>query len=94
MTKKAAAEQWAYIYMNGLERDADGSITEGCGLPLRLSNASDAAEISWTFNDRQAIPDGDLYFRPKESGTLKAHIVWKDGSEETIMKEIIISTEE
>ena len=91
MTKKAAAVQWAYIYMNGMERNADGSIKEGCGLPLRLSNAADAAEISWTFNDRPAVPDGDLYFRTKESGTLKAHIIWKDGSEETILKEIIIS---
>lgn len=93
MTKKAAAVNWPYIYMNGAERRSDGSISAGSGTPLIVSNASDAAEISWTFNDSPAVPDGDQYYRFSENGVLKAHIIWPDGAEETIMKEIIIGKE-
>ncbi len=94
MTKKAPAIGWPYIYLNGVARNSDGTIPEGEGIPLVVTNASDAAEITWTFNDRPAAADGDLYFRTNESGTLKAHIIWPDGTEETILKEIIIGKED
>ena len=90
MTKKTAAIGWPYIYMNGVTRNSDGTIPAGSGLTLFVSNAADAAEITWTFNDNPVVADPDLYYRLNESGTLKAHIIWPDGSEETILKEIII----
>lgn len=94
MTKKAASVGWPYIYMNGVPRNSDGSIPEGCGIPLIVSNAADAAEISWTYNGKPAVADGDLYYRISGSGTLEAHIIWPDGAEETIVKEIIIGKED
>ena len=93
MTKTLPDIGWPYIYLNGVSRNSDGTIPEGEGIPLVVTNASDAAEITWTFNDRPAAADGDLYFRTNESGTLKAHIIWPDGAEETILKEIIIGKE-
>lgn len=89
MTKKAPSIGWPYIYMNDTVRNDDGTIPAGSAITLLVSNAADAEEIKWTFNGRPAEADGDLYYRITESGTLKAHILWPDGAEETIMKEII-----
>lgn len=94
MTKKAASVGWPYIYINGVERRGNGSFAAGSALPLRVINAADAAEINWTFNGNTVTTDGDFYYRVTENGTLKAHIIWEDGSEETIMKEIIIERED
>ena len=80
--------------MNSVARNSDGTIPSGSRLPLRLTNSSDAELISWTFNGKPVTVDGDMYYKVRESGTLKAHIIWKDGSEEVIMKEIIIGKEE
>ena len=94
MTRKSPAVNWPYIYMNSVARNSDGTIPSGSRLPLRLTNSSDAELISWTFNGKPVTVDGDMYYKVRESGTLKAHIIWKDGSEEVIMKEIIIGKEE
>jgi hypothetical protein len=63
-------------------------------IPLRVSNAADASEITWTFNGKAIPTDMSLYYKVKENGILKAHIVWEDGAEETVMKEIILGQEE
>ena len=94
MTRKSPAVSWPYIYMNGVPRNSDGSIPPGSPLPLRISNASDAMEINWTFNNREISPSGDLYYKVTENGTLKAQIIWKDGTEDTIIKEIRLGKEE
>ena len=94
MTRKSPAVSWPYIYMNGVERNSDGTIPYGSPLPLRASNASNAAEIHWTYNGRPIEVEGDKYYKVKENGTLKARIIWKDGTEDTIIKEIILGKEE
>jgi hypothetical protein len=94
MTRKSPAVSWPYIYMNGVPQNSDGSIPPGSPLPLRVSNASDAMEINWTFNNREIYPSGDLYYKVTENGTLKAQIIWKDGTEDTIIKEIRLGKEE
>lgn len=94
MTRKSPAVSWPYIYMNGVKRNRDGTIPYGSQLPLRLSNASNAAEINWTYNDKPIYVDGDKYYKVLDNGTLKAHIIWKDGTEDTIIKEIILGKEE
>ena len=93
MTKKSPAVDWPYIYMNAVAHNSDGTIPYGSPIPLRVSNAADASEISWTFNGRPISAGGDLYYRVSENGSLKAHILWKDGREETIVKEITIGKE-
>lgn len=94
MTKKAPAVSWPYIYLNGVERNADGSFPAGTKLPLWVSNAADEAMTEWKFNGKPVSAEDDMYFRVSESGILKVHITMEDGREETIVKEIIIREEE
>ena len=94
MTRKSPAVDWPYIYMNGVPKKADGTIPYGSPAPLRVYNASDAAEISWTFNGRNIAVEGDQYYKIVESGILKAHIIWDDGREDIVVKELILSKEE
>lgn len=94
MTRKFPAVSWPYIYMNGVRRNSDGTLPYGSPLPLRVCNASNAAEIHWTFNDRSISVEGDKYYKVREDGTLKARIIWKDGTDDTIIKEIRLGKEE
>lgn len=91
MTKKRPPVDWVYIYMGGIERNDDGTFPIGTGFPLRLHNASDAETINWQYNGQEIMPAGDGFFRPAESGTLEAKVVWPDGSEDIIIKEITIT---
>ena len=93
MTRKSPAVNWPYIYMSSVTRNSDGTLPYGSRLPLRLTNSSDAEHVSWTFNGKPVTVDGDMYYKVHESGTLQAHIIWKDGSEEIIVKEIIMGKE-
>lgn len=94
MTRKSPAVSWPYIYMNGVRRNSDGTLPYGSPLPLRVCNASNAAEIHWTFNDRPISVEGDKYYKVGKDGTLKARIIWKDGTEDTVIKEIRLGKEE
>ncbi len=94
MTKKNPSVAWAFIYINGAVKNSDGSMPEGVKLPLRVYNAEDAAKIEWTFNGKPSGVGGDGYFTVSSSGTLKAHIYREDGSEEIIVKEIVIKKED
>lgn len=93
MTKKVPAVTWPYIYMGSIVKDSEGRIPYGTGLPLRVYNATDAAEIVWTFNDKPVNAFEKGYFHVYENGTLKAHITFEDGSQTVIMKEIFIGEE-
>ncbi len=93
VTKRKPTIDWPYIHLSGTERHSDGSFPVGAKLPLRVYNATDASEITWTFNGSRIKPGGDGYFTIKQGGTLKAHIIWENGSEEVLMKEIIIKEE-
>ena len=94
MTRKSPSVSWPYIYMTGVRQNADGTIPEGSPLPLRVCNAAGAAEIIWSYNGREISVDSDQYYKVKEDGTLKAHIIWEDGTEETIIKEFRIEKED
>ena len=89
MTKKNPAVDWPFIFMNNVGKTESGRIAKGARLPLRLGNASDAASISWTFNGSPVTAGGDGYFKVSENGTLKAEIIFPDGSETVIIKEIV-----
>jgi hypothetical protein len=94
MTRKSPSVSWPYIYMTGVRQNADGTIPEGSPLPLRVCNAAGAAEIIWSYNGREISVDSDQYYKVKEDGTLKAHIIWEDDTEETIIKEFRIEKED
>lgn len=89
MTKKAPTVSWPFIYMGSTAKDSEGHIPAGTEIPLRTYNTGNAAEVSWTFNGTPVDAERTGYFTVSESGTLKAHIIWDDGSEEVILKEII-----
>ena len=89
MTKKNPAVEWPFIYMNNVGKTESGRIAKGARLPLRLGNASDAASISWTFNGSPITVGSDGYYTVTGNGTLKAEIIFQDGSETVIIKEIV-----
>lgn len=90
MTKKKPAVDWPYIHIPQSELNEDGTFCSDARLPLLVYNASQAAEIRWTLNGKTITRQGNGFYPVSEDGTLKAHILWEDGSEEFIEKEIII----
>ncbi len=89
MTKKSPGVEWPFILIGGVRKNSDGTLPVGGKIPLRIGNRENAAEIRWEFNGEEIKPGGDGYFTVEKDGMLKAHIIWEDGSEETLMKEII-----
>ena len=77
-----------YIYFGEASRTEDGSFKKGTIIPLRVFNSSEAESVRWSFNGSSAKRDEELYFKLTTSGTLKAYVTWKDGSEEVIIKNI------
>ena len=94
MTTKASTVEWPYIFVGKNRANEDGTFAAGTRIALMAYNASEAAEITWSFNDRKINPEGDGYYTITESGTLKANIFWEDGSHDTIVKKINVSSEE
>ena len=92
MTKKAPSVRWSYIYFGNARRNSNGTFLYDSRIPLKVYNATKAKEITWTFNDEEITAEGDNYFSLPGSGTLTARIIWDDGSEEILRKEITIST--
>ena len=88
MTKRKQNPAYPYIYLANVERTESGAFPVGARLPLRLFNARDAKEIRWTFNGDPVTVGTDCYYTIVRKGTLRAHILWEDGSEEVVMKEI------
>ena len=88
MTKRKQSAAYPYIYLANVERAENGAFPVGARLPLRLFNARDAKEIRWTFNGSPITVAADCYYTIVRKGTLRAHIIWEDGSEEIVMKEI------
>ena len=94
MTKKAPAVDWPYIHFGNARRNIDGTFPPGARIPLKVMNAQDAAQIRWTFNEVEIAVDGDFYYGLESDGVLKAHIIWEDGSEDTVIKEITLMPSE
>lgn len=94
MTSKAAPVDWPYIFVGKNKALEDGSYAQGTKIALMVYNASQAEDIRWTFNDEEIAPEGDGYFTLENSGTLRAHVSWEDGSEDIIQKKINITDAE
>ena len=93
MTKRRQDKGTPYMYLANVDRSESGAFLIGTKLPLRLFNAQDAKEIWWTFNGNPVSVGKDCYYTVLRKGTLRAHIVWEDGSEDIVMKEINIEEE-
>lgn len=93
MTKKNPAVSWPYIYINPSLKNPDGSFAAGTQIPLRVYNSGDAAEIIWTFDGMPVKYPASGYYPIVKSGVLKAEILWEDGGETVIEKELVIGKE-
>lgn len=82
MTKRKPAVDWPYIYIS------DNSVDKSKGLVLHVVNASEAAEVIWSYNDEDITSDLSHKLYPIEDGTLKAEVIWKNGSKDIIIKNI------
>ena len=90
MTRKKPAVEWPFIHF-GSGMEEDGTFKQNAKIPLKVYNAEEAQEITWMLDKKVISRDKDLYYKITTGGTLKAHIRWKDGSEEMLIKKIIIS---
>lgn len=69
------------------QRNDDGSFRKGKSVPLSLLNAEGALYVEWFFNEK--VIDADADFKPSASGTLKAVLTYRDGTEVTVSKRIV-----
>ena len=90
MTKRNQGIDCPYIYLVNVKRAEEGTFPMGAKLPLKLFNAHKAKEIRWTFNGSPIEVEADCYYTVTCKGTLRAHVLWEDGSEEIVLKEINI----
>ena len=70
------------------DRSGDGSFKAGKAVPLSLDNADGAVSVKWFFNGEEI--DGRSEFETSDSGMLKAVLTYKDGTQVTVSKRIII----
>ncbi|MBQ0077388.1 MAG: hypothetical protein KBS55_01980 [Bacteroidales bacterium] len=77
-----------YIYLNDVDRTADGSIRKDARIPLMVYNAPDAESVRWTFDGVEIGPDALGMYTVKVSGVLRAEVLWPDGSTDVIVKYI------
>ena len=89
-TKSSYSGTYPYIILSGAERGSDGSFAKGTEIPLRVCNATDAEGVQWYFNNSEIAPSDDGYYHLKKSGTIRAEVIYSDGSKDVIVKEIIV----
>lgn len=90
MTKVYRSGTYPYIYLSGTSRNADGSFLSGTKIPLRIFNATQVAEVRWYLDGKRISAEEDGYYTISREGTLQAVILYEDGTQEMIVKEIRI----
>ena len=78
----------AYIFLP--EANSDGSFPAGTEIPLHVNNARDVLYVNWSFNGNPIRTGGNGCYKLTGSGSLKAEITRNDGSQDFIIKEIIV----
>lgn len=71
-------------------RNPDGSYRPSAKVRLRIRNAPDAELIVWSFNGHSLTLDANGFWTIPESGRLKARIIGGDGSEDIVIKQIVV----
>ncbi len=90
LTKVYRDGTYPFIYLTGTQRNVDGSFPAGAKIPLRIFNATGVAGVEWYLGDERIETGDDGYYTITRGGTLKAVIMYEDGSTEQIIKEISI----
>ncbi len=88
ITKVYRNDSHPYIYLKGSDRKADGRFEKGAKIPLRVFNAPEVSEVKWYFNGRRITTGPDGWYTITEEGTLKAEVIYDDGSTDVMTKEI------
>ncbi len=81
---------YPFIYLNGVDRNSDGSFRRGARLPLVVYNVHDSYGVDWFFDGRKVEPASSGYYIVESSGELRAEIHGADGSTDVLYKEIIV----
>lgn len=89
-TQPYRAGSFPFIMLDSPGRNDDGSFKPSSPLKLKVRNAPEAEEITWTFNGRPVTTGADGLWTIPSEGTLRARILWKDGSEDILIKKIIL----
>ena len=84
------ADSYPYIYLKDVERGSGGTFAPNAPLSLRVYNAPDAREVTWSFEGKPVRPGKDGYYHLAGSGLLKAVITYPDGSIDIITKQVIV----
>ena len=90
MTKRKSSALWPYIYFNDLSDSPDGSFKKGDTIPLHVVNATSATSVEWYFDDGPIDTGKHSMFKVTDSGTICAKVRWRNGSCDTIIKEISV----
>ena len=89
-TLSQRAGMFPFIYLKGADRDEDGCFKKGCRIPLQVFNAAGASEIRWFLGSVPISAGDDGLYTITAPGTLRAEILWEDGSSDIIIKEIAV----
>jgi len=87
-TKSYSDDNLPYIYVEGAEKNSDGTFKKGCSLSLRVYNAIDAEGVVWYYDGQKISVVPDFHYYPSKSGILKAEVVYSDGKKLIITKQI------
>lgn len=71
-------------------RNPDGSYRPFAKVRLRIRNAPDAELTVWSFNGHSLTLDANGFWTIPGSGRLKAKIIGGDGSEDIVIKQIVV----
>ena len=63
-------------------------MSEGGRIPLRVYNAADVDYVQWTLDGKAVKTGYDGYFTLPPAGELRAHVHYKDGREEILVKRL------
>lgn len=90
MTLSNLDEAYPYISFRDVPRTADGVISRGTRIPLRIGGISGYDGVTWSLDGEEIGVGPDCYYTTERSGRLRADIAFKDGSHEIIVKELVV----
>lgn len=89
-TTKRLYNNYPFIFLNNVERQESGAFSQDAMLPLVVYNLKESDRVKW-YMGKYLIEAGDNgYYKLRGSGTLKAVITHDDGSEDILIKELIV----
>lgn len=87
LTKRMPPIIWPYINFS----DISSTMKAGEIVPLHVTNASNAFSIEWSLDGTPIETAESGIFTASKSGTLRADVIWKNGSCDTIIKQIEVT---